>query len=604
VSIKRQITINPVFGEIAERLAPAVISNEELRFGLRECFNCLITRNLEIASRPPTHDMGALPDDGGSTCRSFQFRFTSGTHAGKFTVITFSPLKLVQHVVAGEDTFTPITTTWTADDILAMDGCQHEEDMIFVTPAKEPMVLTYTTAPTYAWATLESIKTGVNPSPWYTAGTWPLSISFMIGRMIAVYTRKYYGSEAGDVLNWDITTKSVDGETLVLAASGFSFDAADDLDSGFHWIKGGTLAFGGSSAGVWMLSNYTDGLNASNPNIKNYSTVGTYNVKAEDVQGGMAFFSADGKTLKIFAVTPEGPINLEINKYSKHLFEESPPLRMVYMRTPDSILWILREDGVLIAFCIDDTRKAWCRVVTDIDPMEEEYLGDSQIKDEAPPAKTPTAEANDGTGGGEYTITGHGWTGAELVRLIGLGEEDYGHVVVVDANTIQIELPSQNYLPYGTGIDFQVRDATFDTTVAHFANKTLDVLQDGSLSVITADAAGKVTLATPGSDIIVSIPYYSYIQPQSFMDIHGFDRGTVNKIQPRVYKTNALLYGETSLDSEDLKSKHIDSDGYSGVVPDLPIGGGVDYDCSYRVGSRGSPFILVSCVAEISVGEN
>lgn len=637
MSLKREVTITPLFGEISDRMAPSVFGNNELRYGLREAVNVLVSRNMEVAIRPPTHDVGATPNaTTDQVARSFQFRMPDGN----FTILTFTALKLTQTVVGSETTFTAITTTWTDADILVMDAAQNEEIMIFVTAAKEPMTLIYTTS--FAWATLESVKTSTNATPWYTDTDWPVSISFMIGRFIAVSPRKYYGSAivAGEQtgLEWDISTKTVDGETLVMAGSAFGFNAADDLDSGFTYIKGGSLAFGLSPSGVWMMSNYTDGLNATNPNIKNYNTEGSYPVKPEDINGTMVYFASDGTTLKTFGVTPEGPINFEINKYSKHIFEYSKPVKMVYQRIPDTILWILRDDDTVIAFTRDETRQAWSHVETlgnvkdiwlgkdntqeylyldverardrrieriqTIDPLDAPYHGDDIVMLSEAAARTPTSETDDGTGGGKYTIVGHGWSGTELVRLIGVSEYTYGNIVYVDVNTIQIVLPNANYLAYGTGTDFDIRDAVESVTIAHYASQDVDVLADGYLTSLTANDSGVITLNTPASEILVCLPYYAYIQPQSFMNIHLFHKASVSKIFPRVYMSNVLLYGKADTPPESLTSVHLDSDGFTGYVPNLPIQSGVDYECSYRIGGKGLPFILVSCFAEIEVGEN
>ncbi len=647
MSLKREITMNPVFGEISPRRAPAVIANQELKFGLREVHNCLITRNLEVAIRPPTKDKGPLPDNDESVTRSFQFRFPDGN----FTVLTFSALEINQHVVGSEYTLpAAIATDWTAADIALMDGAQDELEMMFVTPGKEPRYLIYNAVtPGFTWVTVQSVTTAAAPShdpPWHTDSDWPVSVSFMIGRFICVSARKYYGSQlrasligaaiTGPPL-WKISDKTVDGETVVTAASAFSFDAADDLDSGFKWIKGGSLAFAGSPAGAWMMSNYENGLDATNPNIKNYSTVGSYDVKAADINGGMAYFTSDGRTMKIFAVTPEGPIHQELNQYSKHIFEESSPVRMVFQRTPDTILWILRADGNLIAFCMDDTRRAWCRIETDgdikdiwlgkdntqeylyldvdrgidrrverienIDPLEETFFGDDQVVSATSAAQSPTVETDD-SGVGSYTIAGHGYLNGDLIRLIDFADQSYGYVVLVDVNTIKIQFSNKNMMPFGTGIAFSVREAIFTKTIAHFANKTLDIFSDNYYSQVTADGSGVITLQVPASDLIVCLPYKAYIQPQSFMHVQLFDRAVVNLILPRLYQTKSILYGRADVADTKLTSKNLSVDGYSGVEPDLPIGGGMDYECSYRIGGEHNVFILVSCFAEIDVGEN
>ena len=635
--VKNQILSGYTHGEVSPRQAHGLLYDQQLMSSLRAARDVLISRNLEVTIRPPTIDQGALVHTGGAVTRSFQFRLPDGN----FTIITFSNLKLEQFVVGSEDTFTPITTLWDNTDIAAMDGKQHENDMLFTTPAKEPLLfqLTPGTPDTYALTTVQLGKAGTNDPAWHATSDWPWTVSWMIGRFILLSPRKYYGSNiatsANGVLDWDVVFKTVDGESIVKAGSAFEFDAADDLDSGFHWIRGGSMAFAGSPAGVWMLSNYDNALDATNPNIKNYSSVGTYNVPAADLDGVMAYFANDGVTMKTFAVTPEGPLNVEMNPYAKHFFEDSKPVRMVYQRTPDTILWILRENGTLVSFSGDQKRQAWCLHTTEgtikdiwlgkdntneylymdidrvtdrrverfgeVDPFLNSYFADGLITEESTGEVPIESMAAGGSGEGVYTITGHGFSGGEVVRTVGL-DDQYAYIVYIDADSFSLERPNLTLIEASLGYAFSIDPAVLDYTAAHLANKTLDVYGDGYYSSITADGSGKVTFEIPASDFAIGLPYTGYIQPRSFINIHGAYKATVNKIQPRLYRTKGIVYGQNGLtDEKDLIPT--DGDDFSGSV-ELSIPGGMDHDCTFYVGGRRSPFTMLSCIVELSVGEN
>jgi hypothetical protein len=629
-SIKKGYIISPMYGEISTRRAVDVMRDEKLQMGLRAAYNVLITRNGEVALRPPTNDQGPL-NASGATARSFAFR----TPTGDYTVATFSASQVV--IDRPDQTFTPqtIVTTWDSGDVAAMDTAFHEQVLFCVTPAKEPRFLVES-AGTYTWVTVQSVKGGTNDPPWHSTSDWPRSCGYMLSRFIAISKRNYYGSQVktadGAAWDWDLKTTTVDGDTVVTPSSAFSYNAADDSDSGFNWIRGGTMAFGGSPNGVWMLSNYEDGLNAMNPNMKNYNTEGTFNVPPVDALGGFVYFAADGKTLKFFAVTPNGPVNPELNPYSKHLFEEYKPVRMVFQSIPDTIVWILREDGVLIAFAADEVRRAPSRIVTDgvikdvwickdndgetlwldvergndrryetidtLDPVYDEFFADGIVATNASAAQEVTAVADDGSGGGEFTIAAHGWSGGELVRLIDLDGYDWGYVVLVDSNTVSVQLPNLSLVPSTVSSGFSIRDAYDEITVPHMANATVDVSYDDFFAELEADGTGKITLPSPGSDVYVGYQYEGWIEPPSLMNIIGFYKGTVNKISPMLYRSRTIRYGNTTL-----KEKHLSGDSdYSGVVPYLPIDGGLEYDPSFRVGGRRAAWIMIACEYEIEIG--
>lgn len=633
-SIRRSYILSPIFGEISDRRALEIISNQNLIHGLRAAYNVLVTRSGEIALRPPTNDQGPVYDEGDSTgtgiTRSFEFRLDDGD----YVIATFSKNRV--NICRPDTSFTPVsvTTTWDEGDILAMDAAYHEQNMFCVTPAKEPRFLNES-AGSYTWVTVQSVAGGTNDPAWHSASDWPVSCAYMLSRFICVSKRIFYGSQVktsdGAAWDWDLTTTTEDGDTVVTPSSAFSYNASDDSDAGWNWLRGGTMAMGGSPAGVWMLSNYTTALDAMHPNIKNYSTEGTYNVPGVDTLGGFAYFAADGKTLKFFAVTPEGPINQELNPYSKHLFEEYKPVRMTFQRIPDNILWILREDGVLIAMAMDERRRAFSRIVTEgvvkdiwigkdntsevlwldvergndrryetidaLDPVYDTFFADGTTHFNKAAGQSVTAVADDGGGGGEFTITGHGWSGGELIKTFNLDQYDWGYVVLVDVNTISIQQPNMSLIPSDVDSGFTVREAYDEVTIAHLADVTVDVSYDGYYAEETASATGVITLPSPGSDVQVGTPYQGYVEPPSFMNVAGFDKATVNKISPKLYRSRSVLYGR-----EEMKEKHLSGDEFSGTVENLPIKGGFEYDPSFRVGGHRAAWIMVACDIEIELG--
>ena len=646
-SIERDLITSPVYGEVSPRLATNVFADQELKAGLRKAYNVMISRNGEVVSRPPTHDVCDIGVEAGITARSFQFRLPSG----EFLLLTFTYQLCTIRSSSTGTTLLTFTTDWDATDIEPMDGCNYENDMIFVTPAKEPMLLQYDPdAQTFDWATLASKKAGTDDPPWHATQEWPISVSFMIGRFVLVSKRHYYGSKAGDVLNWDIKVTTAAGDDVVTPSSAFSFNIADDLDSGFEWVRGGQMVFGGSPAGVWMMSNLSTPVNTQNPEIKNYSSIGCYGVPAVSITGGELYFCNDGITVKLFAVGPQGYTNQIMNPYSKHFFEEAPPKRMVFQRTPDTIVWILRTDGVLITFTLDEKRRAWTKLELDgevkdiwlgksntreflyidierpngrrierfenVDPFYEQIIADQMVYTKVGDAK-PIEMTSPGllgdSGPAIFKVTAHGYENGDIVRTVGI-EPTYAYITDKTDDSFQLQLENQQWLTIEVGSDFSVQAASFEFTFPQYKNLEIDVYADGYFYSVEVADDGLVKLPVPGSEIYMGIPYKCYIQPRSFIDIHGNFPATINKIHPRVYKTCALLYGRTE---EELSSKNLTSEGeeslllagginynrcYTGTVRDLAIVGGMDYECSFTLGSTRTPFVMSSCVVEIEVG--
>jgi hypothetical protein len=633
---KREILLAPVFGEVSPRLAHNVMVDQNLKRGLRKARNVFITRNLEMALRPPTRDIAATP--GGTVSRTFPFRFASGNYC----LITFSNLDITQTIVGTGASFSPFVSTWTAADVEVMDAHQYKNDLVCVTAAKEPRILRYDGGVTWTWVTLESAKVGATVPPWHTAADWPISISFLIGRFIFVSKRKYYGSGAtsksGGWLDFALTMTTKDGDTVVTPSSAFSYDAADDKDSGFKWVRGGTMAMAGSPKGVWSLSNVEDPISATNPNIKNYSSAGCSSIPGADINKGFAYMSADNKTVRFFAVTQDqGMLNPELNKYAKHLFEESPLKRMVFQANPDPILWCLREDGKLVSFVGDETRQTWTRFETDglikdiwvaqdntseylymdvdrytdrrierideYDAVETDYFTDGKVTYTIGPIKQIESVADGGSGEGVFTIIAHGYSDGDVIRMIELEGYSYGYIADKTPNTFKIELENLNLVPFSVGSDFTVQEAVREITNAWWANKTIDVFRDGYYESIVANGSGLLQFTAPGSVIEAGIPYDCEVEPQSFVDVQGPDKAAVSIIHPRFHKSKATLYGKTGLDYE-INLIPPDDTSYSGIKEDLTIGGGMSHDATFYIGGHRTTWILLSCIIDIEVAED
>lgn len=195
-------------------------------------------------------------------------------------------------------------------------------------------------------------------------GTIPVSVAFMLSRFIFVGRNSYYGSEAGAPFGFsyrELASQEESTETIVTSSSAYYYIADNQDDSGFKWIRGGLFAMGGSARGAWIMSNFETGLDATNPNIKNYSGYGAADLPAVYIDGFFFYFDASNRSPRIFTVDSNGPTSIAVGEYSEQIFKNRTPKQIVLQTVPQNIIWILMDDGELVSFQHEQTteKKAW-----------------------------------------------------------------------------------------------------------------------------------------------------------------------------------------------------------------------------------------------------
>jgi hypothetical protein len=230
----------------------------------------------------------------------------------------------------------------------------------------------------YAYSALSAMYAAGQPfdgmvSPITNWPSWkPKSVAFMLSRFIFIDRNNYYGSMAGDPFNYKMTeyiaqteqdVAAGEEELVVTSASAFKYIADNQDDSGLRWIRTGLFAMGGSARGAWIMSNFENGLDATNPNIKNHSGYGASDLPALYIDGYFFYFDASERSPRIFTIDSNGPTSVALGEYSEHIFRGRTPIQMVLQTVPQTIVWILMDDGQLVAFQHEPTteKAAWSR---------------------------------------------------------------------------------------------------------------------------------------------------------------------------------------------------------------------------------------------------
>lgn len=258
-----------------------------------------------------------------------------------------------------------------------IDIVSYERYIIVVAPGIEPQCLySVDDSPdTLHFATLASLYEtsapldGKEAPVWEDEGTaFPISCDMMMARLIFVHTKWYYGSKAGDPMDFTRTEyvdqgDETEGEYVVTSGSAFTYMVDNQDDDGLKWIRGGLFAMAGSDRGAWIMSNLENGLDATNPNVRNQSGYGASSLPGLYIDGAFFYFDASGVSPRIFTIDNNGPTSIAIGEISSHMFIGRIPKQMLLQTAPESIVWILMDDGQLISFQFEQTtgKAAWCR---------------------------------------------------------------------------------------------------------------------------------------------------------------------------------------------------------------------------------------------------
>ena len=225
-----------------------------------------------------------------------------------------------------------------------------------------------------AKATITTVMTAdikVQPNAWLLKSSmwndidgYPGSVSLYEQRLIAggspAYADYVWMSRIGQPLNFILGTKDDDALSIPVYS--------DQINPIAHIVQTKALmalTYGGEST---IVGGIERPITPTNIQIKNQSTHGCTNVRPVRI-GNQIFFLQRGSTAlraTSYQADSDGYVAPEISKLSRHLMTV-PIVDMAYQQSPDSVIWLVREDGIMLTVTIDSTESviAWTWHETD-----------------------------------------------------------------------------------------------------------------------------------------------------------------------------------------------------------------------------------------------
>jgi hypothetical protein len=268
---------------------------------------------------------------------------------------------------------------------------------------------------------------------------------------------------------------------------------------------------------------FADGAPAVTPtsiSIKPQGYSGASNVQPVVTTGSLLYVQAQGSRIRELSYSWEASAyrSVDASIMAPHRFNGFTVKDLAYSRAPDSLLWAVRDDGVLLGMT---------------------YVPDQQV----------------------YGWHVHDTDGAfESVCTVPENSEDVLYAVVrrtVEGRTVRyierlhtrIYTQLEDVFFVDSGLTYDGEPTTTVTGLWHLEGKTVNILADGAVEPPRVVSAGQITLVTPASKIHIGLPITSDLRTLPLaLETQAAGQGTVkniSKVHLRVSQSSSVKAGPT-----------------------------------------------------------
>ena len=330
-----------------------------------------------------------------------------------------------------------ISTPYSASQLDQIKFAQ-SADVMYLTHPSHPIQKLSRTGHT-SW-TLATVSITGSPSPALNTASnnYPAVVSFFEQRLVFANTnlnpQTLWFSKSNEYENFTTGTNADDA---------MIFTIASNQVNSIRYLSASRSLIVGTVGGEFLVtgSDTVDGLSPTNINIRRQATYGSADVSAVPVGNVTLFLQRAKRKIRelVYNYDSDNYVAPDLTILAEHV-TDSTIKEMAYQQEPHSILWTVREDGILagMTYQRNENVVAWHKHI---------FGGRSRTgKTTTVQSKSFTANAtNVNTTNNTITITGHGFNVAVPVsyfaasnKIDGLEHDRFYFVNVVDANTIKL----------------------------------------------------------------------------------------------------------------------------------------------------------------------
>lgn len=348
-------------------------------------------------------------------------------------------------------------------------------------------------------------------APWSKIKGYPMCAGFFEDRLVFAGSKRYgqgfWMSKSGDYYNFGTSIPGLDTDAITGSLNGGQMNAIKAM------IAFGELIFltEGGEHKISGVNNQTMAPGKVRAQAQEYR--GISDVAPVTVGSRIVYIQQQGDIVRDLAYAYEADkyTGDDINLLAQHLFERHKLVSMTYQQTPNSIVWIVRDDGLLLGltYLKEQDVYAWHKHET----LDGQFVDVTSISGE---------------------------TEDELWCVVKRGSEYYIEVMAERDKSQKVE--DQYFVDCGVQLESE-EGISIITGLEHLEGKTVAILADGFVLPMQQVVNGSVNLGHVYHKLSVGLPIESVLETLP-LEINGQDGSTISR-RKRVHKL-LLMFKDSS----------------------------------------------------------
>jgi len=419
-----------------------------------------------------------------------------------------------------------IATPYAAADLFDIRFVQSADTMYLVHPSYDIRTLTRTDHNAWSFATMSI--TG-SPSPALSgADDRPSVVAFFEQRLVFANTNNnpqtLWFSKNGDYTNFTVGT--ADDDALI-------YTIASNQSNAIRFLSSTAVLTVGTSGGEYVLTSTSDGpITPTTTLIRKYSNYGSAKITPVQVADVTLFVQRGNRKMREFKFV--GNVNVggysapDMTILAEHI-TNGGIVDMAYQQEPDSIVWIVRDDGTLVGMTYrrEEEVVAWHKHV-----IGGEFSGGQAVVESIATLPTDTGED-------------------ELFMIVKRTINSVTRRYIEKMNVFDFGSDTTTAFFVDSGLQYSGGATTSLSGLYHLEGETLQVLANGAAHPDKAVASGGIGLDFSSTTAAVGYGYTSNIQTLRIESgsVDGTSQGKpkrIHAITVRLYQTVGIEIGNDS----------------------------------------------------------
>ena len=322
-----------------------------------------------------------------------------------------------------------------------------------------------------------------------------------------------------------------DNDGNVLDDSGFVYTIATDQVNTIRWMRAGKVLSVGTAGGEFIVSqgDQNSPLSPTNTRVVRQTTFGSAAVTPPQVGNSVLFLQRANRKVREYGYQFESDAYAapDLSILSEHI-TEGGVIDMAYQQEPDSIVWLVRADGVLAGMTYERSQ--------DVVGWHRHVIGGADAKVESVAVIPNTTGSRDDL-----------W--AVIQRTINGASVRYIEFLTPGMPEVSVNTIPATYLD--SMLTYEGGEVTAVFGLEHLEGQTVSVLADGAAHPDRTVSSGSITLNGSYEVVHAGLPYTSTLQTMRIEA--GAKDGTaqgkkkrVSRITYRLYDTLGLKHGPSA----------------------------------------------------------